>query len=67
MLHVNLQYKLANIVQKNKDLDFAIQQALAYTQGPTLIEVQIDPSDCNKELDEWGKCVSEFNSRKDTA
>lgn len=42
----------------------AIQQALAYTVGPTLIEVRVHPSDCNVELTNWGKAVSAFNSRK---
>jgi len=53
------------LVTKNGDLDDAIQKALAYKDGPTLIEVQVDPSDCNIELDVWGACVAKFNSRKD--
>lgn len=51
-------------VSTNQELDDAIHQALAYTQGPTLIEVKIHPSDCNLELTKWGKAVSSFNGRK---
>lgn len=51
-------------VSTNLELDGAIRQALEYKQGPTLIEVQVDPSDCNIELTNWGKAVSAFNSRK---
>lgn len=52
-------------VTRNKDLDTAIERALEYTQGPSLIEVRIARDDCTTELNLFGKVVSEFNSRKD--
>lgn len=41
----------------------ALKQALAYKDGPTLIECNIHPDDCNRELITWGHFVVAANSR----
>ena len=46
-----------------KELAVAIQQALAHSAGPTLIECTIDRDDCTKALMEWGARVAAANSR----
>jgi TPP-dependent 2-oxoacid decarboxylase len=44
------------------EFDAAIDRALTH-DGPSLIEVPIDPHDCSKELREWGSRVAVANSR----
>ena len=44
------------------DLDSAIAKAVA-NEGPSLIEVAIDPHDCSPELREWGSHVAVANGR----
>eukprot|EP01111_Echinosteliopsis_oligospora_P008523 TRINITY_DN2426_c0_g1_i1.p1 TRINITY_DN2426_c0_g1~~TRINITY_DN2426_c0_g1_i1.p1 ORF type:complete len:621 (-),score=185.05 TRINITY_DN2426_c0_g1_i1:208-2070(-) len=50
-------------VKTNGELDDALIRAKKHRGGPTLIEVQISPDDCNNELPVWGKCVSKSNAR----
>ena len=44
------------------ELDRALERALAH-DGPSLIEVPIDPHDCSPELREWGSRVAVANAR----
>lgn len=44
------------------ELNSAIKEALA-NEGPSLIEVAIDPHDCSQELREWGSHVAVANGR----
>jgi TPP-dependent 2-oxoacid decarboxylase len=44
------------------ELDRAMDLALAH-DGPSLIEVSIDPHDCSRELREWGGRVAAANGR----
>lgn len=46
------------------ELAEAIKKAKANHEGPTIIECQIERSDCTKTLVEWGKKVAAANSRK---
>jgi pyruvate decarboxylase len=46
-----------------KELAAAINEALAHSDGPTLIECVIDRDDCTKQLMEWGAKVATANSR----
>jgi indolepyruvate decarboxylase len=46
-----------------KELAVAIEQALAHSAGPTLIECAIDRDDCTRELMEWGAKVAAANAR----
>ncbi|MXV43507.1 pyruvate decarboxylase [Saccharibacter sp. 17.LH.SD] len=45
------------------ELAAAIEKAKKNTRGPTLIECQLDRSDCTEALTEWGKRVGAANSR----
>lgn len=47
-----------------KALESALQQALANTQGPTLIECAIAQEDYTEALKTWGKLAEDINSRK---
>jgi pyruvate decarboxylase len=46
-----------------EELARAICEAVANTQGPTLIECVIDRDDCSKELISWGHYVAAANAR----
>jgi len=46
-----------------KELAAAINEALAHSAGPTLIECAIDRDDCTRELMEWGAKVAGANAR----
>lgn len=45
------------------ELAEAMKKALTNKEGPTLIEVAIDPQDCSPDLVVWGKRVQTANSR----
>ena len=47
----------------NGELTEAIKKAKKHTEGPVLIECQIDHDDTSDELSEWGTKVSEANKR----
>lgn len=49
-----------------KELTEAIARAKANTRGPTLIECQIDRTDCTDMLVQWGRKVASTNARKTT-
>ncbi|EHK26559.1 uncharacterized protein TRIVIDRAFT_52525 [Trichoderma virens Gv29-8] len=46
-----------------EEISGALERAMAHKDGPTLIECNIHPDDCSRELITWGHFVAAANSR----
>ena len=49
--------------QTIEELSRALERATAHTDGPVLIECNLDQDDCSKELITWGHFVAASNAR----
>ncbi len=50
-------------VGTGRELEQAVEAALAHSEGPTLVECCIDKDDCSASLISWGTLVTKANSR----